>query len=527
MCERVRTLEVDNSNVLEYKYRLNQSLFSPSPLQINKGSRSIERKERHKKEEGKMAKAKVFFFIILVAVAFLDLLCLSIVRSDAAGSSVKFLPGFDGPLPFQLETGYIGVGESEDVQLFYYFVKSESDPKFDPLFLWLNGGPGCSALSGLIYEIGPMTFAPLEYNGSLPTLISHPYSWTKVANIVFLDLPVGTGFSYATTETAHQSNPSKACQHAHEFLLKWLNDHQEFISNPFYVAGDSYSGQLIPIIGQIISQGNEYGISPQINMKGYILGNPLTFPLEANYKFPFAHGMGLISDELFTSLEKNCEGESYLNINPENVKCYNNYERFNQLTTKVNEDQILEAQCKESNLLMPIQKEFGRSRLLVEKSKNIIGLDALPLVKCRSDWYILSKYWANDESVRDALHVRKGSLQEWSRCNKDLDYVFTRDDVIPYHLNLSIKGYRSLVYSGDHDFVIPFLSTQAWIRSLNYSIIDEWRPWMVDDQIAGYTRSYSNKMTFATVKGGGHTAPEYKPNECLKMLRRWLSYRLL
>ncbi|CAH9080704.1 unnamed protein product [Cuscuta epithymum] len=227
------------------------------------------------------------------------------------------------------------------------------------------------------------------------------------------------------------------------------------------------------------------------------------------------------------SLKKNCEGESFLNINPENVKCYNNYQTFRLLTDEVNENQILEARCEESNLLMPIQKEFGRSRLLLEKSKNIIGLDALPFVKCRSDWYDLSKYWANDESVRDALHVRKGSLERWSRCNKELDYVFTRYDVIPYHLNLSIKGYRSLVYSGDHDFVIAFLSTQAWIRSLNYSIIDEWRPWMVDDQIAGYTRSYSNKMTFATVKGGGHTAPEYKPNECLAMLRRWLSYRLL
>ena len=48
----------------------------------------------------------------------------------------------------------MGVGESEDVQAFYYFIESENSPKDDPLMLWLTGGPGCSALSGLVFEIG-------------------------------------------------------------------------------------------------------------------------------------------------------------------------------------------------------------------------------------------------------------------------------------------------------------------------------------------------------------------------------------
>jgi hypothetical protein len=49
---------------------------------------------------------------------------------------------------------YVGVGELDDVQLFYYFIESGRSPKDDPLVLWLTGGPGCSALSGLVYEIG-------------------------------------------------------------------------------------------------------------------------------------------------------------------------------------------------------------------------------------------------------------------------------------------------------------------------------------------------------------------------------------
>ncbi|KAF8410249.1 hypothetical protein HHK36_002774 [Tetracentron sinense] len=95
-------------------------------------------------------------------------------------STVSFLPGFPGPLPFELETGYVGVDASEDVQLFYYFVKSEMNPKDDPILLWFTGGPGCSALSGLAFEIGPLNFEIVEYNGSLPTLVLNPNAWTKV-----------------------------------------------------------------------------------------------------------------------------------------------------------------------------------------------------------------------------------------------------------------------------------------------------------------------------------------------------------
>ncbi|KAG2284757.1 hypothetical protein Bca52824_055977 [Brassica carinata] len=117
------------------------------------------------------------------------LLLLLIILSlhPCSGSVVKFLPGFEGHLPFELETGYIGVGEEEKVQLFYYFIKSEKNPKEDPLLIWLSGGPGCSSATGLFFENGPVTFNVEEgYNeGSGPALLSTTYSWTKVANIIF------------------------------------------------------------------------------------------------------------------------------------------------------------------------------------------------------------------------------------------------------------------------------------------------------------------------------------------------------
>ncbi|RWR80157.1 serine carboxypeptidase-like protein 2 [Cinnamomum micranthum f. kanehirae] len=96
--------------------------------------------------------------------------------------------------------------------------------------------------------------------------------------------------------------------------------------------------------------------------------------------------------------------------------------------------------------------------------------------------------------------MEKGTVGEWVRCNFGLPYIHEITSSIKYHLNLTTKGYRSLVYSGDHDSKVPFVGTQAWIRSLNFSIIDEWRSWWVDGQVAGYTRTYANNLTFATVK---------------------------
>nr|GMD29817.1 serine carboxypeptidase-like 7 [Ipomoea batatas] len=81
--------------------------------------------------------------------------------------------------------------------------------------------------------------------------------------------------------------------------------------------------------------------------------------------------------------------------------------------------------------------------------------------------------------------------------------------------------------SGDHEMVSTCLSNEAWIKSLNYSIIDDWRSWMVEGQVAGYTTTYANKMTFVTVKGGGHVAPDYRPFESQVMFERWISYENL
>ncbi|XP_030472526.2 serine carboxypeptidase-like 18 [Syzygium oleosum] len=457
------------------------------------------------------------------------LLPLLLLISNVGGSRaaiIESLPGFPGDLPFKLETGYVGVGELEEVQLFYYFIESERSPKDDPLLLWLTGGPGCSALSGLLFEIGPLQFDYSNSSGNRPVLKLNSYSWTKIANIIFLDAPVGTGFSYATTWRAYNSTDTSSAAQSYEFLRKWLMAHPKFLTNPLYITGDSYSGVIVPIIVKEVYDGNEAGREPPMNLKGYVLGNPVTCEVkDISERIPFGHKTALISDELYESTKTDCNGD-YVNVDPTNGACLTDLEMVSRCLEKIYVAHILEPMC---SIISPNHTRLKWSRSVLEE--NIIDVVSVPQQSrpwCRSYNYLYSYIWANDRNVREALHIREGTKPEWDRCNYSLSYTKDVLNSVVYHRYLSKTSLRALIYSGDHDLAIPYIGTLDWIRSLNLTLLGPWSPWFVEAQVAGYSILYSENykydLTFTTIKGGGHTAPEYKPKQCLAMVDRWFSY---
>ncbi|KAL6270511.1 hypothetical protein ACE6H2_027422 [Prunus campanulata] len=356
------------------------------------------------------------------------LLLVILMNINVASTSniIKTLPGFRGDLPFKLETGYVGVGAMDDVQLFYYFFESEGSPEYDPLVLWLNGGPGCSAFSGFVYEnLGPLSFDYLNSIGNKPKLKLNPYSWTKVANIIFVDEPVGTGFSYAKSWEGYSNiSDTLSAVETYEFIRKWLMDHPKFYNNPLYIAGDSYSGITLPTVVQEISDGNQDEHLPPMNLK---------------------------------SMKRNCKGE-YVNVDLNNTLCVDDLEVYNECIEDIQLDHILEPVCSVSS-----PKSAG------------------------SNWF------AEDLVNKDSVNLLL-SLSQLRR---------------PWCRNLIKQGYRVLIYSGDHDLNIPYVSTMDWIESLNLTVDSRWKPWFLHGQVAGL--------------GAGHTAPEYKPEECLAMISRNLN----
>ncbi|CAI8608252.1 unnamed protein product [Vicia faba] len=485
-----------------------------------------------------------------VCLALLLQFYLSIVVTNSAPESaiVTQIPGFNGTIPSKHYAGYVTVDENHGRSLYYYFVESQGNPSQDPVVLWLNGGPGCSSFDGFIYEHGPFNFEAAKTKGSLPTLHLNPYSWTKVSSIIYLDSPAGVGFSYSNNETDYVTGDIKTASDSHAFLLKWFELYPKFLSNPFFIAGESYAGVYVPTLAYEVMKGIDADVKPKLNFKGYMVGNGVTDELiDGNALVPFVHGMGLIPDELFEEANRECNGNFYNSLSD---NCTNKLEKIDEDIAGLNIYNILEP-CyhgtEADKIITTYAKLPSSFRKLGETEKphlvrkRIFGR-AWPLRAPVRDGIVLTwsqltdsnnvpcvdgtvaDAWLNNEEVRKAIHTaEKSVVSSWDLCTDKISYDHDTGSMIKYHKNLTSKGYRALIFSGDHDMCVPFTGSQAWTRSIGYKIVDEWRPWLSNGQVVGFTQGYDNNLTFLTIKGAGHTVPEYKPQEALEFYKRFLA----
>ncbi|XP_057961666.1 serine carboxypeptidase-like 20 [Malania oleifera] len=442
---------------------------------------------------------------------------LFIVEAAPKWSQVTYLPGFNGTFPSKHYSGYVTIDRDPAKQLFYYFVESERNPQKDPLVLWLNGGPGCSSMDGFVYEHGPFNFEPGKVKDNLPTLHLNPYSWSKVSNIIYLDSPAGVGFSYSTSISAYTTDDVQTAIDTHNFLLQWLNQYPEFQENPFYIAGESYAGIYVPTLASEVVKGIQAGSKPNINLKGYMVGNGITDNhFDGNALIPFVRGMGLISHADYEIL-------GGLNIYNILEPCYHNPD-----ATGNSKQPLSFSELGRTDKPLDIRKRLvGRAwPLRAPVTLGIVTLwpqlvsDSNVNVPCVNNE--VATKWLNDAEVKKAIHAKVIGSIDWTLCTGSLTYYHNTGSMIDYHKNLTALGYRALIYSGDHDMCVPFTGTEAWIKSLGLEVVDEWRSWLSGGQVAGYTQGYDQNLSFLTVKGAGHAVPQYKPREALDFYSRWL-----
>lgn len=483
-------------------------------------------------------------FLLTLSFCLLLMISTSVhlqLQAAPDASLVTKLPGFNGTFPSKHYSGYLTIGgEAGAKNLFYYFVLSERNPSTDAVVLWLNGGPGCSSFDGFVYEHGPFSFEAAKEKGGLPTLHLNPHSWSKVSNIIYLDSPVGVGFSYPI---AGSTGDKQTAKDTHEFLLKWFEKFPEFILNQFYLTGESYAGIYIPTLAVEVDKGIRNGIKPKINLKGYMIGNGICDnTYDGNALVPFAHGMGLISNIMHDEARQACKG-TYFNNSDRN--CLRALTNIDKALVDLNIYNILEpcyhgnaepenSRLPESfkqlgksddNRSLPVRKRmFGRAwPYHAPVNDGILTLWPQLLasgvsVPCTND--IVASIWLNNDEVRKAIHASPMS-GKWELCTGYFVYYHDAGSMIEYHKNLTTSGYRALIYSGDHDMCVPVTGTEAWTESLGFPVVEEWRPWISKGQVAGYLRGYSN-LTFLTIKGAGHTVPEYKPKEAFDFYSHWL-----
>lgn len=435
-------------------------------------------------------------------------------------------------MPSRMFSGYLNVSETKHMH--YIFVESEAFPSSDPVVIWLNGGPGCSSLDGFIYENGPFIINPKNYT----QLQLRPIRWSQIANVLFLESPIGVGFSYSdiggddyncTDDTAAADN-TKAVE---LFFEKF----PEYRSNDLFITGESYAGIYVPTLAESILKAVDAGTYSGAPLKGIAVGNGCSgheigicgFAAQGTYYlYKYLLGKAFIADNVKKSIDSRCDWPSIVRNNSIPADCQSLLDYAAKQIGHINLYNIY-GDCVGSG------DQFGESSRATYHSKaphqsafNLRGPDACIDSRAASGYF-------NQPSVMDALHVQAPSFT-WAVCATPVGwkYTSTRPNLPRDTYPSLVTRIRVLIYNGDWDACVPYTDNEAWTEGMGYRAEQPWHPWTyttpdgLDSQVGGYAVKYTiphsespdSWFRFITVRGGRHEVPESAPDKALAMLTR-------
>ncbi|CAI5512908.1 unnamed protein product [Closterium sp. Naga37s-1] len=434
--------------------------------------------------------------------------------------------------------GYFKIKARRDTRLFYYYFESRNDASTDPLVLWLTGGPGCSSAFALLYENGPYQ---LDTDGT--TLIWNDNGWDMASNIIFLDQPVGTGFSYSN-DGQKRSTQRGVSKDAYQFLQAFLDAHPELRTRPFFITGESYAGKYIPTLAARIVRANKVGKKPRINLQGMAIGNGLTSPHTQSMSYArFAYRNKLMSYWKYRELKargRACQltdlmhpGQGDMHYSVPNVRaggtrsCHSLavstcvsllpcLPRFSPFATLPPLSPLACPAC------LPCFPPLPRSPLLHRRHPGQgdvhYGVPSYYDVRkpCVYDSgcydFSAGNAYLNSAEVKQKLGVKK----EWRDCDDNVYFAmlmdFERDETehVRYVLN---NGLRVLIYAGEKDFICNWIGNSWWLRSLKWKDQGAYRkakykPFLLAGSQKGLAK-IAEPLTFLRYRGrfgGGATA---------------------
>ncbi|XP_073130468.1 serine carboxypeptidase-like 45 isoform X1 [Henckelia pumila] len=466
-----------------------------------------------------MASSQWKTMVKFVSLALMSQVCLSMRWDESFGSTLSTadkiwkLPG-QPQVGFQHFSGYVTVDREKERALFYYFVEAEIDPASKPLVLWLNGGPGCSSLGvGAFSENGP--FRP---NGN--ALVRNEYSWNREANVLYLESPIGVGFSYAANSSSYEGvNDKTTALDNLMFLRNWFFKFPQYKDRSLYITGESYAGHYIPQLAKLMLQFN---VKEKVfNLKGIALGNPvLEYATDLNSRAEFFWSHGLISDTTYRLFTSACNYSRYVSeyyrgsvspicsrvmslVTTETSKFVDKYD--------VTLDVCISSVLSQSKRLSPQQVSETIDVCVEDETVNYL----------------------NRRDVQKALHARLVGVRRWLVCSNILDYELLDLEIPTITIVGQIikAGVPVLVYSGDQDSVIPLTGSRklvhALARELGLKTSTPYRVWFAGMQVGGWTQVYGDILSFATIRGASHEAPFSQPERSLVLFKAFLEGRPL
>lgn len=387
--------------------------------------------------------------------------------------------------------------KSKDHHLFFWAFESRNKPDTDPVVLWLNGGPGCSSLTGLFFELGPSRItADLkpEFN---------EFSWNNNATLIFVDQPVNVGLSYSD-DGDEPVNSVVAEREMADFLEAFFHEFPQYARNDFYIAGESYAGHYVPALAsELLSRASD------INLKGVLIGNGLTDPLTQYTSYQdMACGKGGYDSVLSPE-----ECSQLASDTPQCLKlierCYGDQSDFSCLPATV--------YC--NNKVFGPYLDTGRNFYDVRQQCH--GKPCYEDEEYGTE-YIAQKY------VYKQLGVSVEDVPYFQSCNNKINGEFVNDGdwMRPYHHNVTKlldANLQVLVYAGDADYSVNWVGNERWTKKVEWSGTEQFAsaplvPW----GDAGEIRKFKN-LAFARVYGGGHMLPHDQPESSLDLFNWWIS----
>ncbi|KAH1087998.1 hypothetical protein GYH30_019188 [Glycine max] len=427
---------------------------------------------------------QVFFF-------FCFFLC-SLLVSDSSPSASKPTPSFPKEaLP--TKHGYLPISPTSTSSIFYAFYEAQNSTlplSQTPLLIWLQGGPGCSSMIGNLYELGPWRITE-----SL-TLQRNLGAWNRVFGLLFLDSPIGTGFSVASTTQEIPTDQIGVAKHLFAAITRFVQLDPLFKHRPVYITGESYAGKYVPAIGYYILEKNaNLKISERVNLAGVAIGDGLTDPETQVVSHAVnAYYVGLINQRQKDGLEK--------------------------------------AQLEAVRLAQMgnWSKATGARNKVLNMLQNMTGLATLYDYTRKAPYEDdLVEQFLNIAEVKKALGVNESFVYEL--CSDVVGDVLHADVMksVKYMVEYLLGRSRVLLYQGQHDLRDGVVQTEVWVKTMKWEgIVDflnaERKIWKVNGELAGYVQNWKS-LTNVVVLGAGHLLPTDQPVNSQAMIEDWVLER--
>jgi len=418
-------------------------------------------------------------------------------------------PGRD-PTPFEHSSGYFKLNRTSAAEMFYFYFRSRGDPTKDPVVLWMTGGPGCSSELALFAENGPY-----RVNDDL-TLAVNEHGWDTVANLIYVDQPIGTGFSYSTDSADDVHDERRVAEDMLQFLTEFAEAHPELADNDFYITGESYAGHYVPAVSYRVFREQQKGGGPSFSLRGLAIGNGLTVP-EIQYGAYADYALGV---DLVPELAAKAARMAYPKCARMIRECGGTADPDGPGPESDRDARL----CTEAvNFCQRIPGEllFAAGDVNVYDVRKPCTIPGL----CY-DFSAVQKF-LNLPSTRTALGVGD---RAWESCSNKVhenmmaDWMRNLEPTVPPMLE---AGLRVMVYAGEDDFICNWLGNRRWVRAMEWSGREDFvaaraKPFVVDGATGGDVIE-SGPLSFVKISEAGHMVPMDQPKNAVTMLRRFIT----